>query len=191
MLNATQLENQFMNYIIYDLEATCWDQHDRQDNETIEIGAVLINEKCEIISHFEEFVKPIRNPVLSEFCKNLTTIKQTEIDNAKHFYEVIEAFKSWIDYSSNDYWLCSWGFYDKKQFKSDCLIHNLETDWLNRHISLKHQHYKIKNLRRAMGMKKAMELDDLELEGTHHRGIDDAKNIAKIFIKYFDQWEFK
>ena len=41
-----------------------------------------------------------------------------------------------------------------------------------------------------MGMKNALEFDKLKLDGTHHRGIDDAKNIAKIFIKYFEQWEF-
>ncbi len=32
--------------------------------------------------------------------------------------------------------------------------------------------------------------EGLELEGTHHRGIDDAKNIAKIFIRYFEEWEY-
>ncbi len=30
------------------------------------------------------------------------------------------------------------------------------------------------------GMKKAMAILNLDLNGTHHRGIDDARNIAKI-----------
>jgi inhibitor of KinA sporulation pathway (predicted exonuclease) len=29
-------------------------------------------------------------------------------------------------------------------------------------------------------MKEALKLAEIELEGTHHRGIDDARNIAKL-----------
>ncbi|MEK3793401.1 hypothetical protein MKX42_16845 [Paenibacillus sp. FSL R7-0204] len=36
-------------------------------------------------------------------------------------------------------------------------------------------------------MERALTMLKLPLEGTHHRGIDDAKNIAKIFGKIFDQ----
>jgi 3'-5' exoribonuclease 1 len=63
-----------MNYVIVDLEATCWEGRDSSRNEIIEIGAVLVNEQQEILSEFEQFVRPLMNPVLSEFCKNLTTI---------------------------------------------------------------------------------------------------------------------
>ena len=40
-------------------------------------------------------------------------------------------------------------------------------------------------------MKWALEKEKIQLEGTHHRGIDDARNIAKIFIKYFEEWDFE
>ena len=178
-----------MNYVILDLEATCWDQWDKKENETIEIGAVLVDENQQIQSEFQRFIKPIRYPKLSDFCKELTTIKQEEVDNAKFFYEVIEEFKSWFDHKKNDYLLCSWGFYDKKQFEDDCKLHNLDTSWLSDHISLKHQYGKIKNLRRNVGMKSALKIEGIELEGTHHRGIDDARNITKIFLNNFDEWE--
>ena len=36
-------------------------------------------------------------------------------------------------------------------------------------------------------MKKALGKLNLPLEGTHHRGIDDAKNIAKIFRVIFSE----
>lgn len=39
-------------------------------------------------------------------------------------------------------------------------------------------------------MKNALLNEKMQLESTHHRGIDDARNIAKIFVKYFDQWEY-
>lgn len=180
-----------MKYVILDLEATCWDQWDKSENETIEIGAVLIDENQEVFGEYQRFIKPIRYPKLSTFCKELTSISQEEIDEASYFYEVIEDFKSWFGYESEEYYLCSWGYYDRKQFESDCKIHHLDTTWLHPHISLKHQYRDIKHLPRAIGMKNALNLEKIKMEGTHHRGIDDAKNIAKIFIKYFDKWVYE
>jgi len=58
-----------VNYIILDLEATCWEGHDKSRNETIEIGALKVNNEKLIVSEFEEFIKPMRFPILSEFCK--------------------------------------------------------------------------------------------------------------------------
>jgi 3'-5' exoribonuclease 1 len=179
-----------MNYIIFDLEATCWEGWDKSQNETIEIGAVKINENKQVVAEFSSFIKPLKNPILSDFCKKLTSITQEDIDKAPYFDEVIKQFKTWIGYGSERYMLCSWGFYDKKQFESDCRNFSLDGDWLSQHISLKHQHGQFKKLQRAVGMKSALQLEGLKLDGTHHRGIDDARNIGKIFIKYFDKWNF-
>lgn len=177
-----------MNYVIVDLEATCWEGHDKSRNETIEIGAVLINEQGQFLSEFEAFVKPLKFPILSDFCKELTSITQMDVDNAPYFSEVLDAFKSWFGHGKNDYVICSWGFYDRKQFESDCELHGLDSSWLKPHISLKHQHAKLTGQRRALGMKRALDAEGLKLEGTHHRGIDDARNIAKIFVKYLNDW---
>ncbi|MCE2996246.1 MAG: exonuclease domain-containing protein [Cyclobacteriaceae bacterium] len=179
-----------MNYIIFDLEATCWEGFDKSQNETIEIGALKVNDNREIVSEFSSFIKPLKNPILSDFCKQLTSIQQEDVDQAQHFNEVIEKFKEWIDCDSGDYWLCSWGFYDRKQFESDCAIFQLDTTWLNRHINIKQQHGQLRKLPRALGMSNALALEGIKLEGIHHRGIDDARNIAKIFMKYFAQWKY-
>ena len=56
---------------------------------------------------------------------------------------------------------------------------------------MKHQHHKIRETTRPLGMKGALAMEDIPLEGTHHRGIDDARNIAKIFIKHFGKWKLK
>lgn len=178
-----------MNYIIFDLEATCWEGRDLTQNETIEIGAVKINDKKEIVDEFVQFIKPLKHPILSDFCKELTSIQQDDVDNAPFFNVAIENFKNWIDISE-DYLLCSWGVYDKRQFQSDYKLWGLNADWVKKHISIKHQHGKICNLKRAIGMKNALIHEKFKLDGTHHRGIDDARNISKIFIKHFDKWDF-
>ncbi|MEO1052768.1 MAG: 3'-5' exonuclease [Bacteroidota bacterium] len=177
-----------MNFVVFDLEATCWQGKREGRNETIEIGAVLVNEHMQIVSEFEQFVKPVTNPILSDFCIELTSIQQSDVDSAPDFKEAINYFKEWFGYPDEDHLLCSWGFYDRKQLESDCGLHGLDTQWIEQHISLKHQYTQIAGLRRHVGMKGALYREGFDLEGTHHRGIDDARNIAKIFVKYFEEW---
>ncbi|MNS30715.1 sporulation inhibitor KapD [compost metagenome] len=211
-----------MNYIIFDLEATCgWIGEDRQ-SEIIEIGAVKLSEKLEVIDEFQSFVRPVINPELTEFCTKLTSITQADVDSAYDFSVVATAFELWCSevpvdgggMEFTDFWLCSWGFYDKKQLKQDCEHWSMDTAWINKHISIKHQHGAMlskemypaylrqgytetkakqmcKALNRGVGMKTALEDLGIPLEGTHHRGIDDARNISKIFVKIFDQLKFK
>lgn len=179
-----------MNYIIFDLEATCWEGWERSPNETIEIGAILVNDQKDVVAEFEQFVRPLKYPQLSKFCTELTSIQQSDVDGAPYFGEATDLFRQWFDFGNEDYRLCSWGFYDRKQLESDCAIHGLDDGWVGKHVSLKHQYGKFKNLRRPIGMKNALKSEGLTLDGTHHRGIDDARNIAKIFIKYFDHWKF-
>ncbi len=182
-----------MHYIIFDLEATCWDKSILDQpvpNETIEIGALKVNASGEVLSEFSQFIKPIMHPTLSEFCTKLTTITQADVESAACFNDVIANFQRWIDIEAQDYLLCSWGFYDRKQLESDCAIHHISAAWVSRHISIKHQYGKIKNLKRDVGMKTALGMEKIELAGTHHRGIDDARNISAIFMKYIDKWNF-
>ena len=177
-----------MKYIIVDLEATCWQKKEGRKNEIIEIGAVCINESGDTIGEFNQIIKPTVQPILSDFCIRLTTITQDMVDKGILFPVGLPLFLDWIHSFETAYLLCSWGYYDKHQFKQDCELHDLPTDWLTDHISIKHQYAKIKSLKRPTGMKGALKKEKIEMVGTHHRGIDDARNIAKIFVKYLNQW---
>lgn len=179
-----------MNFIIYDLEATCWENQQGQVSETIEIGAIKINEYAEIEDTFSQFVKPIVHPFLSPFCINLTSITQVDVNRADKFYAVIQDFQDWIDIFEEEYLLCSWGNYDKTQLVKDCQLHDMEWEWLDAHINLKAQYQDIRKLSKPCGLKKAVTREGFEFEGTHHRGIDDAYNLAKIFGKLFDVWRY-
>lgn len=176
-----------MNYIVIDIEATCDDtQYIR--NEIIEIGALKFDDYGNYIDKFDIFIKPIINPKLTKFCKKLTTIKQSDVNSAQIFPDVLNNFKSWI---GKDYILCSWGFYDKNQFIKDCIYHKLSPDWTEKYISLKHQYAEFKRLKKPIGIENALKNENIEHSGIAHRGIDDAKNIGKIFVKYFEYWNFE
>ena len=179
-----------VNYIIFDLEATCWPDSPRAlQQEIIEIGAYRINDYAEVEGVFNRFVRPYLNPFLSPYCTNLTSISQADVNRASYFKEVIEEFLDWSGiWDDEEYMLCSWGNYDKKQLIIDCKLHDIEYDWVENHINLKRQYQVIKKLNKACGLSKAVKREGFEFEGTLHRGIDDAKNLAKIFAKNLDEW---
>jgi len=183
-----------MNYIVYDLEATCWENEFEargKRREIIEIGAVLLDKEGNVINQFESFVQPIAQPMLSDFCQKLTTISQVDVNQADKFPEVIEDFKEWIGANTGEeYLLCSWGFFDKSALIKDCQLHKLDGKWAKQHISLKDQYPRIKNTGRAVGLKKALTLEGFEFEGTAHRALADAVNLVKIFKKYLNLWRF-
>ncbi len=186
-----KIKSKKMNYIVFDLEATCWKERNEKQNEIIEIGAVCLDENLTILDEYCSFVCPKLNPILSDFCTELTSIQTTDIAAAPLFPEAVDLFQKWINSFGKNYWLCSWGFYDRSQLKKDCNLHQLPTHWLKKHISVKHQYAKIKQLNRPIGMATALAKEGFELEGTLHRGIDDAKNIAKIFKANFEDFKFK
>ncbi|HMT52010.1 MAG: exonuclease domain-containing protein [Saprospiraceae bacterium] len=178
-----------MNYIIFDLEASCWlGRPPHGVNEIIEIGAVKVNNYGEVTSSFSKFVKPTINPILSDFCKKLTSISQKDVDKAKKFPDTILEFQDWIGAEDDSYVLISWGKYDKTQLAEDCILHKLETEWLDYHYNLKPAYKTLKSLKDEPGLKKAVKMEGFEFTGIHHRAISDAENLAKIFIKYFKEW---
>lgn len=179
-----------MNYIIYDLECTCWEnKSDTQTMETIEIGAVKLNEYGEVIGAFNRFIRPKIHPVLSDFCIRLTSISQIDINRADSFARVIDEFMDFIELEDDDYWLCSWGGFDKRQLEADCRLHDVGTAWLDFHINIKQDYLNMKGYRRPIGLKKAVTNEGFDFTGVHHRALADAENLAKIFIKYLDVWQ--
>ena len=172
----------FDYYLVLDLEATCCDKGSiaRNQMEIIEIGAVMVDPTTlTIVNEFQTFVKPIRNPILTEFCTSLTSIAQTQVDRAPTYPEASAMLKNWLSGYPNGVF-GSWGEYDRKQFKKDSNFHQLPFPIAYPHVNLKKVFSETQDLPKRYGMEKALELAGLPLEGTHHRGIDDARNIAKL-----------
>jgi 3'-5' exoribonuclease 1 len=185
------MKEKMKRFVVLDLEATCYERGseapDGFDNEIIEIGAVMLDDRGNEISRFESFSKPKLFPYLSDFCKDLTTIKQEQVDSAKPIADVLVDFIKWCDGAS----LVSWGFYDKTQLSKDLIKNDLEylLDEIEDHKSIKHLYAIWKKLRRkGVGLSKALNMEGLEFIGTPHRGIDDAVNIANIFRRYIDKF---
>ncbi len=171
--------------LLIDLEATCWERGEERgrQGEIIEIGAVLVDEEFEPAGEFQTFVKPKANPVLSGFCIKLTSITQAQVDTAPQLPEAMRAFVTDVERQAGrrirELEFLSWGFYDRKQFERECAIRGIRYPF-GLHRSVKHEFAERRKMR-PCGMEQALKMLGIPLEGTHHRGIDDARNIARIF----------
>ena len=87
-----------MFYVIFDLEwNNAYDYKLKKGvNEIIEIGAIKLDEKLNIIDTFKQLIKPKLSKKLSSRFKNLTHISMEEIDNSGvAFEEAIADFSRW------------------------------------------------------------------------------------------------
>ena len=170
------------HYLIVDLEATCSEDETvpRDEMEIIEIGALMQNaHDFEVVSEFQTFVRPVRNPRLTPFCTKLTSITQADVDAAPEFRTALETFGTWMA-GFDDALFCSWGNYDRTQFQRDCRFHDLAYPFHTEHLNLSAEFSRSLNLRKKFGIGRALRRLRLTFEGTPHRGIDDVRNIARI-----------
>lgn len=148
--------------------------------ETIEVGAVVLAGPAgPMDGEFSAFVRPVVHPTLSEFCRRLTSIRQEDVDAADRFPIVLERLQAWI--GPEPFRLCSWGGYDLNQLRSDCRRHGLTLppEFKHGHINLKKEFARIMLVKSCV-MARALEIAGLSLGGTHHRGAEDARNIARL-----------
>lgn len=167
--------------IIIDLEATCWKGNPpaNEQNEIIEIGlAVLDTSTGEITKNKGLLIKPQYSKV-SAFCTELTTITQEQLDKDGISFE--DAIFHIIDnYNPDMYTWASYGQYDINMLQRQCKLFDVPYPMGDDHINVKELFKEKYGLRKAKGMAGALSLLKFPLDGTHHRGVDDAKNIAKI-----------
>ena len=169
------------HFLVIDLEATC-DEARRirsRHMEIIEIGSVLVDATTlAVVGEHQTFVKPVRHPVLTELCTKLTTITQVDVENAPGFPEAVASLARFI--GDREVLFCSWGDYDRRQFEQDAAFHRVALPFGGKHLNVKKAFSEQLGEERRYGMAGALERVGLELQGTHHRGIDDARNIARL-----------
>ncbi|MEQ9498097.1 MAG: 3'-5' exonuclease [Deltaproteobacteria bacterium] len=177
-------------YLVVDFEATCDDAGavPRDEMEIIEVGACLVRDDLVTpVAEFQSFVRPVRHPQLTPFCTRLTTIRQSEVSTAPSFPEVAERWHDWVTQNAEQPIFCSWGDYDRRQLQQDVAFHDVANPLPFGHINLKRKFSEAQSLRKKLGMAQALRHVGLPLGGTHHRAIDDARNIAALLPFIFSR----
>lgn len=167
--------------IVMDLESTCWEgiPPPGQQSEIIEIGICTLDLKTREIEDNQGLLIKPRQSEISPFCTQLTSINAEMIDQSGiAFEEALRVLKK--QYRSDQRAWASWGDYDRKQMQSNCRLYNQKYPFGPTHLNAKTLFSILKGHSREMGMAQALDAMGLPLEGRHHRGIDDARNIAVI-----------
>ena len=171
------------HWLVIDLEATTdeggWPV---TEMEIIEIGATLVDRKGRELDAFQRFVRPLRRPLLTPFCRQLTRITQANIDAAQSLSEVWASFEHWLGqhHSRLEGW-ASWGDYDRKQLVQEWERLQLDSA-LSRvpHMNLKQRFAKSRRLERPLGLNGALQLAGMQFSGQQHRALEDARNTARL-----------
>lgn len=167
--------------IVIDIESTCWDggyPPKGESNDIIEIGLTRLEvatgrrlEKRSIL------VRPERSKV-SPFCTSLTTLTQAQVDTGIRFKDACKILED--EYLSQERLWASFGDYDRRQFEKQCRDEGVRYPFGPSHLNVKTLCAISRALPTEIGLPQALAFYGLKLEGTHHRGHDDAWNIAAL-----------
>lgn len=166
--------------LVVDVEATCWEGTTPPDeeNEIIEVGVCAL-EVATFRRHDRRsiLVRPERSRV-SPFCTSLTTLTQAQVDTGVTFREACATLRG--ELKAQDRLWASYGDYDRRMFERQCQARGVPYPFGPGHLNVKTLLAAARALKHEVGMAEALATLGLPLEGTHHRGDDDAWNIAAI-----------
>lgn len=172
----------FDQIIVIDIESTCWEKIPPGEmNEIIEIGVCPIDTKSgNVLEARSILVKP-EHSTISEFCSKLTTLTQKDVDTGISFKDACSILVN--EYKTDERVWASYGYYDVNQFEDQCERDHVKYPFSYSHINVKILFAVINSLKKQVGMKEALKILKIPLKGTHHRGRDDALNIAHILSR--------
>jgi len=174
---------------VLDFEATCQKDKPLNCQEIIEFPVVPVNLRTkEILTDkiFHYYVKPEVNPKLTEFCTELTGITQETVESGIPLPDCLSKFEAWMKtqgFTTDNSIFVTCGDWDlQKCLPLEAAYKNLKTSAdLRQWVNIKIFFNSVTQIR-GDAMEKMLKDLGLELEGKHHSGIDDSKNIAKILI---------
>lgn len=109
--------------LFYEAEYTCYENKSAEPDgfypEPIEIALKIIDLNTnKVVNYYETTVKPKAFPKLSIFCKQLTRIKQNEVDIGISFDKLIEDLKEL--YELYNPYVITWSHRDKEWIMEAC-----------------------------------------------------------------------
>jgi len=173
-----------MYYIVLDLE---WNQGTPKEErpeipfEVIEIGAVKLDEKKNILDRFESRVCPVVYDRIYFMTAKVTGITMDELRGEDKFPEVFKRFVKWC---GNDFIFCTWGSLDLLELRKNIAFHRLEP--LGRGPVAYLDIQKLYSLELDDGksrksLEKAVDALEIDKSDVFHRADGDAWYTAEIF----------
>jgi len=180
----------FFDYlVVIDFEATCFGRDNTKFcQEIIQFPAVLVDcETLTIKDAFCEFVKPVVNPTLTEYCTNLTGITQDMVEDGMMFARALQHFEEWLLShelgTKYTFTIVTDGCYDMGRFLyKQCQLSGIKyPTYAHRWMNIRKAFCLFYHIR-WYNIELAVEMLGEKFQGRPHNGSDDALNIAKVVI---------
>nr|XP_023670792.1 ERI1 exoribonuclease 2 isoform X3 [Paramormyrops kingsleyae] len=189
----------FSYLIVIDFESTCWQERKNYAQEIIEFPAVLLNtSNGKTEAEFHTYVQPQEHPTLSEFCTELTGIRQTQVEAGVPLQVCLSQFARWLQTlqqgknlaflkhnipapALNPCAFVTWSDWDLGVcLEYECKRKQIfKPEMLNRWIDLRAT-YKVFYNRKPKGLNGALQDLGIVFSGREHSGLDDARNTAHL-----------
>lgn len=185
-----------MFYVIFDLEwNNAYDYKLRKGmNEIIEIGAVKLDEKLNIVDTFKQLIKPKLSSKLSSRFKNLTHISMDEINKSGIAFEnAISDFARWsgkdnsifMSWSNSDLYVLIDNF---KKF-----IGTSSIDFIKKYVDLQKycQSFIEGSSSNQISLSRCAEIFEISVDTDNlHRALEDCFLSAECYRKVYDSKRF-
>ncbi|XP_050396437.1 ERI1 exoribonuclease 3 isoform X1 [Patella vulgata] len=181
-------KQQFDYFLVLDFEAN-GDHKIIKPMEIIEFPIVKVNAKTfEIESVFQQYVEPEVNEIC-EYCTKVTGISQDMVRGKPHLRKTLQLVDEWMNKEGLlkdgvKFIFVTCGDWDlKTQLPRETAWFNiLLPQYYNQWINIKTPFREVTGIR-PHGMKSMLHNLHLTLDGRHHSGLDDSKNISKILTR--------
>ncbi|XP_057869843.2 uncharacterized protein LOC131076592 [Cryptomeria japonica] len=178
---------EFQYFVVIDFEATCDMGTRLTPQEIIEFPSVLVNGVTgRLEGHFQTYTRPVYHPVLTDFCKELTGIQQSQVSGGMSLGEALLMHDSWLEergVKNTNFAIVTWSDWDcEVMLESECNLKGIrKPSYFNRWINLKRLFCNAFDQLRC-NLKGAVQLAGLLWEGRAHCGLDDARNTARLLV---------
>ena len=161
--------------------------------ETIEVGAVMLDERYEEIASFCEYVKPLYSEKILPRYEELTGITTQMVAEADALPEVLERFADWC---GEGYTMYSWSKADLNQIRGECRLKGIKPDekltYMLRHWQdFQKEFSRLVGIHHPIKLEEAVGLGGLDFDGRAHDGLVDARNTANLYRQSRDEQMFK
>ncbi|MCR5216245.1 MAG: exonuclease domain-containing protein [Lachnospiraceae bacterium] len=165
--------------------------------ETIEIGAVMLDDNLEEISSFRTYVKPKFNEEIEKKITKLTGITNEMVRNAPEFTEALRMFTNWCLGTGDDVKIYAWSESDYNQISKEMILKDyhfteMEASILtNRWSDFQAEFDNHLGFERQVSLKMALDMAGVNFSGREHDALDDARNTAELLHIFKDEELFE
>ncbi len=183
---------EIQQYVFFDFEMLCSDQGMPYESmESIRIGAVKYELGSGSIHFFDRYIKPINNEPLSNFCKELTGIRDIELLFADSFDVIFKSFLFWVGGVKKTQFF-SWSKSDLTRLQLDAKNHEIPITTIDE-ISKRYVDFQAVFSRRVtknnVSVENALKLYGLDFIGEPHNPMYDAYNTLRIYFSFINEPE--